>query len=171
MFTPLTGLTGVRSGVMYAARLLALLLVLLATAACAQGSGEAAPPEIHYGEDICADCGMIISEPRFASAYAWEIEEGRYESLAFDDIGDMVRDIKLNQQRAFAGFWAHDYHEENWIDAETAFYVVSEAIRSPMGHGVAAFAAEEDAAKLAAPLGVDVIDWDHMRIEMLLHDH
>lgn len=163
--------TGARSPVAALPRLVLLLLVLLVAAACAQGSREAEPPEIHYGEDICADCGMIISEPRFASAYAWEIEQGRFESIAFDDIGDMVNAIKINQELPFVGFWAHDYYEETWIDAESAFYVVSTAIRSPMGHGVAAFSSQQDAAKLAAPLNAEVVDWDHMRIAVLLHNH
>ena len=48
--------------------ILPILLFLLA--ACAQGATELNPPEIRYGEDVCADCNMIISDPRFASAYA-----------------------------------------------------------------------------------------------------
>lgn len=147
----------------------ALLLFLLA--ACAQGTATPTAPDIKYGQDVCADCNMIINEPRFAAAYAYEIEEGRYESLAFDDMGDLVNHLKKNQDKTIANIWAHDYESEEWIDGEAAFYVVSPEIRSPMGHGIAAFAAEEDATALAAELGVEILDWDHMRIEVLMHDH
>ncbi|MGL4649784.1 MAG: nitrous oxide reductase accessory protein NosL [Caldilineaceae bacterium] len=151
--------------------LLTLALLLFAMAGCALGSATAAPAEIRYGEDLCADCGMIINEPRFAVSYAWEIEPNRYESVAFDDMGDLVNHLKANQERVLAGIWAHDFYSEEWIDAEAAFYVVSPDIRSPMGHGVAAFNSEAPAAELAASFGVAVLDWDHMRIEILSHDH
>lgn len=148
-----------------------LLILVLALAACAPGSAIPVPPEIHYGEDICADCGMIISDPRFAAAYAHEIEPGRYESLMFDDMGDLVGNLKANQDRTVTDLWAHDYWSEEWLDAETAFYVVSTEIRSPMGHGIAAFAEEAKAQELAAELHVEVLDWNRMRAEVLMHDH
>lgn len=148
-----------------------VLLLALGMGGCAPGSAISEPPDIKYGEDVCADCNMIISDPRFASAYAWEIAPGRYESLAFDDMGDLVGHLKLHQDRTLSDVWAHDYGSEKWIDAEAAFYVVSSEIHSPMGHGIAAFATEEDAAALASKYGVKVLDWDHMRIEVLMHNH
>ena len=69
---------------------LILLILLLLLAACAQGTTELKPPEIRYGEDVCADCNMIISDPRFATAYAYEVGPGRYQSALFDDLGDML---------------------------------------------------------------------------------
>ncbi len=50
--------------------LLFLALALLA-AGCAQGTAEIKPPEIRYGEDVCVECKMIISDPRFAAAYTY----------------------------------------------------------------------------------------------------
>ena len=50
------------------------ILLVLFLAACTARASQPTPPKIHYGEDICTDCGMIISEPRFASAYAVEQE-------------------------------------------------------------------------------------------------
>jgi copper chaperone NosL len=151
-------------------RVCGLLLALL-LAGCIQGEATPAPAEIHYGEDVCADCNMIISDPRFAASYAREVAPGRYESLAFDDIGDLVGHLRDHQEWTVAGVWAHDYESEEWIDAETAFYVVSPEIHSPMGHGVAAFGAEAVATAMAADLGVEVMDWNRMRAEMLMHDH
>ena len=150
---------------------LILTVLVVVIAACSQGSAILAPPEIHFGEDVCADCGMIISDPRFASAYAFEIEPGRYQNVAFDDMGDMVHFIKNNPDKAPSGAWAHDYASEEWLVAEAAWYVVSSEIRSPMGHGIAAFGMQAGAQALAAELGVSALDWDHMRAEVLLHAH
>ena len=71
---------------------LSLLLLLLTAllAACAQGTTELAPPDIRYGEDVCVECNMIISDERFASAIGYEVAPGRYETASFDDIGDML---------------------------------------------------------------------------------
>lgn len=150
----------------------ALVLMLgVLFAACSQGVATLAPPEIHYGEDVCADCGMIISDPRFAVAFAFEIEPGRYQNVSFDDMGDLVQYLKNNPDKVPAGVWAHDYTSEAWVDAETAWYVVSSEIRSPMGHGVAAFFTQAAAQTLAAELGVAAQNWNRMRAEVLMHSH
>jgi copper chaperone NosL len=140
-------------------------------AGCQQGSATPAPPEIRYGQDVCADCNMIISDPRFASGYAYEIDKGRFKSLAFDDMGDLVSNLKSNPDRKVAGYWAHDFESEEWIDATTAWYVVSSQIKSPMGHGVAAYATREAAQVKANALGAEVLDWNRMRAEVLMHNH
>ena len=153
-------------------RLLTLLLgISLMLTACSMQQGAPEPPKIHYGEDVCSDCGMIISDARFASAYAVETEPGRYESFIFDDIGDMLAHLQKNQTLKSVGWWVHDYNTEAWIDAASAFYVVSDQIRSPMNHGVAAFATEAAADTLAAQFDVKALDWDKLRIEHALAAH
>ena len=129
------------------------------------------PPEVVYGRDVCARCNMIISDPRFASAYAYEIEPGRYESLAFDDIGDMLNHARAHPENSVASWWVHDYYTKEWIDATTAIYVASENIQSPMGHGVAALTQQADADKLVAEVDGDVLDWDKMRVHLAMAGH
>ena len=70
--------------------LLGALVLLTLAWGCAEGSTIIAPPEIRYGEDLCTECNMVISDPRFAAGYVYEVSEGRYRSLAFDDIGDLL---------------------------------------------------------------------------------
>jgi hypothetical protein len=48
---------------------------------------------------------------------------------------------------------------------------MSDQIKSPMGHGVAAYASEEEAQVHADTLGVEVLDWNRMRAGVLMHDH
>lgn len=142
---------------------LILLLVLGLLAGCAQGSAEAAPPEIRYGEDVCAHCNMIISDPRFAAAYAREIASGRYESLAFDDIGDMIAMADADPDQTIVAWYVHDYTSEEWIDATTAHFVVSDQLITPMGFGIAAHATEEAAAAHAAELQGDLLTWQELQ--------
>ncbi|MCC6454998.1 MAG: nitrous oxide reductase accessory protein NosL [Caldilineaceae bacterium] len=140
-----------------------LLLALLLVPGCAQGIAEISPPDIRYGEDTCAECNMIISDPRFAAAYAHEISAGRYEQLAFDDIGDMLIHAAKHPEHQVAGWYVHDYESEEWLDATSAHFVASDAIVTPMGHGLAAFATAEDAQALAAENGGEVLTWEMLQ--------
>lgn len=114
---------------------------------------------------------MIINDPRFACAYAYEAGEGRFESAIFDDVGDMLHHMQTNLTLKGVGWWVHDFEREQWIDATTAFYVVSDEIKSPMNHGIAAFADEATAVTFAAGLDAQVVDWDKLRIEHALAGH
>lgn len=153
-------------------RIVALLLgVMLVLVACGANQGTPEPPKIHYGEDVCSDCGMIINDARFAGAYAIEKEPGRFESYIFDDVGDMLAHMQKNQTLKAVEWWVHDFNSEEWIAAKTASYVVSDQIKSPMNHGIAAFAKQADAEAFAAQYGVKPLDWDKLRIEQAMAEH
>ena len=150
------------SGIRFARwMLVAAALALLA--GCARGSATPAPPEIRYGEDQCAHCTMIISDPRFAAGVAYEIEPGRYESLAFDDIGDMLAEVSSHPERVVVEYYVHDYTTKEWLDATEAHFVVSAALPSPMGSGITAHASAEAAAAHAAELQGLVLTWDELQ--------
>lgn len=138
--------------------LLCFVVVLLGVA-CARGQTTATPPTIRYGEDLCAECNMIISDPRYAAGYAHEISAGRYESVAFDDIGDLLAHTAKHPEHHIVAWYVHDFESEEWIDATTAYYVVSDAILSPMGHGITAHAAKADAEEMAQAKQGQLFDW------------
>ena len=46
--------------------------------------------------------------------------------------------------------WVHDYHTAQWIRAEEATYLLDKTLMTPMGFGIAAFAAGEQAQEMAA---------------------
>jgi copper chaperone NosL len=148
-----------------------VLILAAVLAACAQGESTPVAPDIRYGEDVCVDCNMIISDPRFASAYAYEIEPGRFESLPFDDIGDMVKHAREHPENKVVNWWVHDFNTKEWLDATAAFYVASENIQSPMGFGVAALAQQVDAEQLAQETGGELLDWDEARVHMAMAGH
>ena len=129
---------------MFTTRTFFLLVVLLLLGACQSQPDLSQPPEIVYGEDVCTECGMIISEARFASAYYTQDGEARI----FDDIGEMLTHHAENQEDV-AQLWVHDYETEEWIVAEEAFYVSGEELHTPMGFGVVAFSDQAQAQNFA----------------------
>jgi len=136
------------------------IVLLLLLAGCNQTTGtEPTPPEIHYGEDMCEFCGMIISEERFAAGY---IGVDGQEHI-FDDLAGMFQ-AHLQEQdvKAVAAFFVHDYEDKSWIRAETAHYVLSQELPTPMLSGLAAFASADQAATLAAEVDGQVLSFDEV---------
>lgn len=145
----------------FAATLWLPLQISLLAAGCQRG-GSLEPPEIHYGQDLCAGCSMIISEERFACAYLTENPETGYESYAFDDIGCLFQRVEEGGHRPVA-WYVKDYEGAGWIDARTAHFVRSAEIRSPMGSGVAATATADGAGELGERFGAEVITFERLR--------
>jgi copper chaperone NosL len=130
--------------------LVSCLTLLVSACGNADASGPIPQPKFVFGEDLCAECSMIISEQRFAGAIGLR-ERGRVKHLLFDDIGEMFL-FELPSHDG-ARYFVHDLGTSACIDAEAAFFVRSKKLRTPMGTGVAAFAteAERDAALVQYP--------------------
>jgi nitrous oxide reductase accessory protein NosL len=140
-------------------RLLLFLLLLALLTACGGGQAEIEPPAIRYGETECTECRMIISDLRFAAGYTYKAQGGRYDSLPFDDIGDMLIHAGKYAEREIVAYWVHDYYSEEWIDAEQASFVFSQSLVTPMAQGTAAVASRDKAEQLAAEYPGEVLDW------------
>lgn len=128
-------------------------------AACQGGGDPLAPPDIAYGEDVCDQCGMIISDERFAAAAIVETAAGQTEARRFDDIGDMLA-YRHNPEVEVLRWWVHDHDSLEWIDARNATFVQSEAIGSPMGFGLAAFADAAVAEAKRTEWGGETFDFE-----------
>lgn len=135
------------------------LFSVILLAACAAPTGEPQPPEIHYSEDICDACGMLISEPRFAAATV----EADGAARKFDDIGDLLGFYADRPGVKVRAYFVHDYLSEKWLRAETAFFIVSPRIQTPMAHGIAAYADRAEAEAAAQQYGVPVMTFDELR--------
>ncbi|MCL4210499.1 MAG: nitrous oxide reductase accessory protein NosL [Phycisphaeraceae bacterium] len=116
------------------------------TAGC-QRETPIEPPTIHYGQDICAECGMIVSDSRFAAAMLIE-QGGRREMLLFDDIGCLIVGQWQDESLMLAR-WVTDASSGQWLDATRAAYLFSPDIITPMAFGAAAYA-DRAAAEQAA---------------------
>ncbi|MEX0761599.1 MAG: nitrous oxide reductase accessory protein NosL [Dehalococcoidia bacterium] len=137
--------------------LIAVFLATLAVASVAcSGAGEAIdqPPAMRIGQDVCVQCGMIISDERFASAY--KLADGT--PRLFDDIGDMAT-YHASRGEEVAYFWVHDFDTLDWLQADNAWSVSSDGITTPMGHGLAAYGSLERAEMATAAHGGTVLRW------------
>ena len=141
--------------------LLALLLILgsMPAAGCSPQAKADAPPEISYGRDICIECNMIISEPRFAASY--RLDNG--ETKSFDGIGELLKHVhRMGELPAVADAWVHDYNTKDWILANEASYVAGREVVTPMGHGIVAFATESAARDFASDVGGMLMTWQEL---------
>lgn len=122
-----------------------ILIILLLFCSC-NGDNDFQPAEIYYGEDTCVRCKMIISESEFAAQYI--LSDNGVEK--FDDIGCMIHYMNERGKvdKEIAKKYVVDYKTKNWIEADKAYYVKSEDIKTPMGHGIIAFKKEGDAREL-----------------------
>lgn len=58
--------------------------------------------------------------------------------------------------------WVNDYHDEDWLHAEDAWYVESPELNSPMGWGVAAFRDEASAVAMREETGGELLTWEEI---------
>jgi copper chaperone NosL len=138
--------------------------------ACSGGSGEPQPPEIHYNEDVCDACGMLISDAKFAAATV----EDNGTARKFDDIGDLVAFYAAFHDMKVKAYFVHDYPSEKWLRAEAAYFVKSEQIQTPMAHGIAAYADRGMAESAAQKFGVKIMTFDELRqmpLSSMSHGH
>lgn len=135
----------------------ALPAALLVAAAAGSTGCAAGPRDIRYGEDACAHCRMSVSDPR----YGTEIVTRTGRQLVFDAIECLaayLEDPEAAQE--VRSLWVTDFRApETLLSAETAFYLRSPALPSPMGMHLTAFATDEARAEALATHGGEALDW------------
>ena len=146
---------------------LLLTAFCLLLSACSPKSAEPQPPEIAYGQDMCDACGMIISDAKFAAATL--LTSG--EALRFDDIVEMVTYHMDHPEAQVKAWFVHDYPSEAWLRGETAFFVLSDQLQTPMGGGVAAFEKKSEAEAFAVEKDGQVLTLDELRVEVHMKVH
>lgn len=109
--------------------LIALALLMVSCSAAPDG-----PPEIVVDRTACSHCGMLISETIYAAAY----EAPGAEARVFDDIGCLL-DAARKETSTGLRFWFHDASDGRWISGDTAVFVASPAIPTPMSGGILAY--------------------------------
>ena len=144
--------------------LLLLFLPIIGLVACGGNSAEG-PPEIRYGQDVCEQCQMIISEPRFAAAYV--TDDGDYHR--FDDIGEMFL-YATDRGETVRTFWVHDFHSEEWLETGDATFVHNPELTTPMGWGIAAFADRSAAEAYRATEGGTLLSATALQAEVKAGD-
>jgi nitrous oxide reductase accessory protein NosL len=114
------------------------------------------PEKIRYGREVCEICGMIISDPLYAS----EVRGGPDQRLVkFDDIGDAVHWLEMQPWKEDSGieFWVmNSENGTDWMDARASYYLTG--VVSPMDYGYAAIPAYEHGAVDFATMKAAVLE-------------
>jgi len=142
--------------------------LMIVAAACVLGpagcTGESpsGPPEIRYGQDACEECGMIISERRFAAAALVSPADRPVHYALFDDVGCLLRWQAERPANAIQSRFVHHHNSAEWLDATKALYVRSASLNSPMGFGLAAYGDRQTAERVADEHAGEVLSYDRI---------
>jgi copper chaperone NosL len=95
------------------------------------------PDAIKLNSDNCDNCGMTISNPKFAAVLF--TTKGR--TYKFDDISCLLDYKNDNKEKALnAGLYVANFLSDNkLLPVEIAVYIKGENVKSPMGGNIAAF--------------------------------
>lgn len=122
-----------------------LLSIFLLILISCSNDNELKPVDIHYGQDICERCKMIISEEKFSSQLIRE----KGDVFNFDDIGGMlvyVLENKINPENK--KIYVKDFISKKWLTSDEAVFVSLENINTPMNFGLVAVSDKQSAMNL-----------------------
>lgn len=137
----------------------ALLVTSIAALAACDPQGADGPPEVRLGDSVCDQCNMIISDERWATATIVDGLRGP-EPRLFDDFNCQVNYESEHPDAAIFARWAHDFDTRAWVRAEEARFLMSPALRSPMGSKIAVFATQRAAEDAEDQLSGDLMTFD-----------
>lgn len=133
----------------------AAMILLSSLGAC--GNTEVEPIRQH--QDQCDYCKMNISDMRYACSLL--TEKGR--TYKFDDLFCLVswRDEAVEKGREIKSFYVYDFSGKNLaIPAESATFIYSAELMSPMGGNIAGFASLDSAQYYAKIYTTNVFPWE-----------
>jgi copper chaperone NosL len=131
-----------------------MLIILLS-------SCNAQPSAFNIGKDNCDDCKMTIMDAKFGG----EIITKKGRVYKFDDAHCLANFIKSNnvKKEEIAGIAFMNYENPNtFLKAESAFFVVSPQLKSPMNSNAAAFSNGQAAQKTAKEANGVVENWNKL---------
>ncbi len=124
------------------------------------------PAEIRYGEDSCVHCMMTVSDER----YGTELVTGTGKTLTFDSIECLAAYTDANPKLDVHSLWVTAFDDPGkLIPLDSATFLRSENLRSPMGMNLTAFspAMTPDAAINA--FAGRVLTWEEV-VELVTSD-
>lgn len=135
----------------------AALAALLAFSAC----GEPEPRPVEVGVDRCEHCLMTIADDRHAA----EVLTPTGRVYVFDSVECMLAHLEHGMEGDVVhSSWVTDYgNAPALVRADLAHYLVSDALPSPMGLGITAFAREADRREALTSYGGRALDWAGVR--------
>ncbi len=141
---------------MRALRLYGFSLVILALLFA--GCGAHKPRPLQLGQEQCAYCSMVVSDPKFGA----ELITTKGKIYPFDAIECLAAFVYTNKipKDQIQSMWVVDFEElDKFVPAESAFYLHSPQIRSPMGMSLLAVSTEAQALRLQKQYDGEILQW------------
>ncbi|GAB4386544.1 MAG: hypothetical protein Kow0022_15900 [Phycisphaerales bacterium] len=124
------------------------------------------PPAVRLDDSVCDQCGMIISDVRWATSTIIRGERGP-EARLFDDFNCQVNYEQDHPDLPVLARWSHDHATQEWMKTDQAVFLVAPALRTPMGSHAAAFGNRSDADSAASTHPGTIMTfeqvWAHLR--------
>lgn len=118
------------------------------------------PQPFNYGKDICDNCKMTIIDPKFGG----EIITKKGKIYKFDDAACMIHFLKSGSVKEddISQKLVINFQQQNdFIDVNNAFLLISAELKTPMGGNAAAFASQEEALKLKNTAAGEIMPCRH----------
>jgi len=131
----------------------ALFAILVLLAGC-----QPEPRAIRYGEDVGAHCKMTVSDARFGS----ELLTTTGKVHVFDAVECLANYVLAHPELADQthSLWVTAYDAPGeLVPLDSAFFIHSRDIQSPMGGGLAAFGPSTSPEEAQRQLGGDILTW------------
>ena len=130
-------------------------IVLLLTISC-----KVAPEAIEYGKGQCSFCKMNIVDQTHSAQFV----TAKGKQFKFDAIECMVNYLGENNEEKTAISLVADYaNPGEMTEAETATYLISPAIKSPMGANLSAFSAKNTADEFQQNHSGEIFTWELLK--------
>jgi len=119
------------------------------------------PQPFNYGKDVCDNCKMTIVDPKFGG----EIVTKKGKVYKFDDAACMIHFLKsgvLQEPEISRKLFINFQKENDFINANNAFLLVSPELKTPMGGNAAAFISQQEAEKMKNTTPGEVKSWNDL---------
>jgi copper chaperone NosL len=139
----------------------ASFIVSLVVAASLLNSCSPQTEPFKYGKDNCDLCKMAIIDPKFGG----EVVTKKSKVYKFDDVVCMIRFLSSGtlKEPDIAKKVVINFEKENdFLDVDKAFFLISPEIKSPMGSNAAAFETKGAAEKIKAGKDGQLLLWNDL---------
>jgi copper chaperone NosL len=131
------------------------ILTLLLVTSC-----KVEPEQINYGKDGCHFCKMTIVDNQHAA----QLVTAKGKVYKYDAIECLINDLKKRDSAEVGMLLVNDYSNPGaLISAESATFIISEGIPSPMGAFLSGFSTKEAAEKVISENGGTLYNWQTVR--------
>jgi len=118
------------------------------------------PEEINYGKDGCNFCSMTIVDNQHAA----ELVTAKGKVYKYDAIECLINDLKTRNSTEVGMLLVNDYSNPgDLISADSATFLISQGVPSPMGAFLSGFSNKADAEAVKSESGGELFDWQSVR--------